>query len=511
VSDILPRFPRPHEALPLPMLALRAVTSKNGKMVYASSDRLYKGAFFTRDALEVAEDIMSLKPKLAQNILLSAARFSGTKENDDNEEEFGKLSHEYRNILVDGKPLDAATLEVFNRISFRWGGDAERMIYYGAADTTPHFLRTLAMYCGQAGTHILDADIRLEGDGSVIPMREIAQRAYTWLETQLSQSKSGLLEFQRRNPQSPLNHLWKDSDEFYVHEDGHLANHNHPIASVEVQGTVYDALLAAATLGLADKATCKKAAKRVRDKTIDLLWQDERQYFALGTDYDNDGTLRVIHTETANPAGLLDTGFFDELPEEKQQQYITGIVKRIFSKDFLTSVGIRSRSLAASHVIPFWDYHGSYASWPKETYDIAKGLKRQGFVALSQQLENRLLNIVFKTRQYAEFFYVDDHGRILKPAPASTTKKEIFVVDSPNTPETIQAWTVSAIYAITSKRLNESLSFRKKIETIGWQAVLERKIMAQIPVVNRLLNPLTLAAQYQTYQYHLSGRKNISY
>jgi glycogen debranching enzyme len=511
VSDILPRLPRPHEALPLPALALRAVTSKDGKMIYASSDRQFKGAFFTRDALEVAEDLMAIKPKLAKNILLSVARFSGTGNNEMSEEEYGKLSHEYRSVIVDGKPIDKTSQEIFNRLSFKWGGNQQQMVYYGAADTTPHFLRTLGMYCSQQGKAILDLPVTLAQDGKTLPLHMIAERALNWTQQAIADSGSGLLEFQRRNPQSPLNHLWKDSDEFYVHEDGHLANHSQPIASVEVQGTVYDAFLAAGELGLTDKAKSRHAAHAIRDKTLELLWQNDRQYFALGCDYDPVGAVRVITTSTANPAGLLDTRFFDDLPEEKRQQYITGIVKTIFSKDFLTNVGIRSRSLAAAHVIPFWDYHGSYASWPKETYDIAKGLRRQGFPALCEQLENRLLNIVLKTRQYAEFYYVDDHGRILKQSPTGLARKDVFIVDSPNTPESIQAWTVSAIYAITSQRVTQSLKLRKKPANTGWQAVLGRKIMAQIPHVNRLLNPLTLSAQYPTYNYQLSGRKNITY
>lgn len=514
VSDILPRLPRPHEALPLPALALRAVTSKNNKMIYASSDRMFKGAFFTRDALEVIEDIMSFKPRLSREVLLSAASFSGITQTEESEEEYGKLSHEYRNVIVDGKPIDKQMHEIFTRLSFKWGGNETHMIYYGAADTTPLFLRVLRMYCDDYGRDILDQSVTLVQSKEKITVREVAERALAWIERKLTISQSGLLEFQRHNPQSFLNHVWKDSDEFYVHQNGHLANHNAPIASIELQGLAYDALLAAATLNIGDAAANKKRARQLRDRTIELLWQPERQYFALGTDYDTDGELRIITTETANPAALLDTRFFDDMPEADQQQYLTGIIKKIFSKDFLTSVGIRSRSLADAQVIPFWDYHGSYASWPKETYDIAKGLRRQGFGQLSDQLENRLLNIVLKTRQYAEFFYVDEHGRILSYAPSGTSKsaqKEVFVVDSPNAPETIQAWTVSAIYAITNKRLAQTLTLRKKLATTGWQAVLERKILAQIPTINRLLNPFSLAQQYPTYKYNLSGRKNIVY
>jgi hypothetical protein len=60
-----------------PVLALRTVTSKNGLGVYASSDRLFRGAVFGRDSLEVAEDLMYLRPKLVERILLTLGSLQG--------------------------------------------------------------------------------------------------------------------------------------------------------------------------------------------------------------------------------------------------------------------------------------------------------------------------------------------------------------------------------------------------------------------------------------------------
>jgi glycogen debranching enzyme len=96
---IIKQLPR---ALPLPKVvipptqALRSVTSKNGLGVYASSDRLFRGAVFGRDSLEVAEDLLYIKPKLVEKILLTLASLQGETQNKDNEEEPGKIIHEYR-------------------------------------------------------------------------------------------------------------------------------------------------------------------------------------------------------------------------------------------------------------------------------------------------------------------------------------------------------------------------------------------------------------------------------
>src|SRR3989338_5085067 len=95
---------KPKILLP-PFLALRTVISKNGNGVYASSDRLFKGAIFGRDSLVVAEDLMTLRPQLAKNILITLAKLQGLEHRSANEEEPGKIIHEYRTKVVDGKKL----------------------------------------------------------------------------------------------------------------------------------------------------------------------------------------------------------------------------------------------------------------------------------------------------------------------------------------------------------------------------------------------------------------------
>jgi glycogen debranching enzyme len=92
-----------------PTQALYTVTSKSGLGVYASSDRLFKGAVFGRDSLEVAEDLMYIKPRLVEKILLTLASLQGEVDNKSNEEEPGKIVHEYRTPHIDGRPLNPST------------------------------------------------------------------------------------------------------------------------------------------------------------------------------------------------------------------------------------------------------------------------------------------------------------------------------------------------------------------------------------------------------------------
>jgi glycogen debranching enzyme len=361
----------------------------------------------------------------------------------------------------------------------------------------------LGTFCERNGTEILKRPVHLRS-GHQITMLLCAENALDWLLKQLNSSESGLVEYLRRNPHGIENQVWKDSKEFYVHTNGQLANHSRPIASIEVQGIAYDALMAAAKL-LPNKAEqLTQRAHQLRDRTISLLWQLPQEYFALGSDYDDFGSLRIIETLTANPAALLDTGIFDDLEDTERQRYITAIIRKIMSPEFLTDAGIRSRALSEAKLIPFWDYHGSFVSWPKETYDIAKGLKRQGFPYLAMQLENRLINLVRRSRSYPEFVYVDQYGRVLADAPARHDHGDVVLVDSTNKPEQIQAWTVSALLAIS---LSRPRKVRLKVQQQPWQQELERRLLISIPEVKPMLSSQTLKARYPSYPYKLAPKE----
>lgn len=499
----LPLIPQP--ASLQPTLALRKVTSKTGKGVYASSDTLFKGAVFGRDSLEVADDLLRIKPRLVQHILLTLASLQGLHSRDISEEEHGKIVHEYRTAIVDGRRLDDMSRHIFRELSSRWGGNEHEMAYYGSIDATPKFVQVVGHYTHVHGHQLMDRAIKRR-DGSIAPFRQSVVLATDWLVEKLSDSSSGLLEYHARNPHGIENQAWKDSREFYVHTNGELANHKQPIASIEVQGLAYDALEAAATL-LPDRAAeLKLHAQKLRDRTIELLWRPKNHYFALGVDHRDDGSIRPIETMTANPATLLSTGFFDYLPTIQHRIYISGLIRNILGTDFLTDAGVRSRSLRESKLIKFWDYHGSFTSWPKETYDVAQGLRKQGFPQLAEQLENRILNVVRKSRNYPEFVYVDSRGRVMAGPPDPRTHGELsLVVDSTNRPESIQAWTVSAVLAISASRTPGKR--RKRPPQHEWQIDLEKEVLSHIPHVSPLRGSRELSARYPDYPYSLHQDK----
>lgn len=493
-------LPRP-KVRKTPTQALSSVTSKSGLGVYASSDRLFRGAVFGRDSLEVADDLMHIKPRLVEKILLTIASLQGENDRAANEEEPGKIIHEYRTPRVDGHPLNQTSQEIYERLSAIWGGDGDSLAYYGSVDSTPHFIKTLAEYCQNYGLEILTSQVKLRS-GRRESLIVILEDAIEWLSRHLNESKSGLVEYHRKNPHGIENQVWKDSREFYIHRNGQLANHQQPISSIEVQSLAYDALILAGELLPSRKRRLEGYAQKLRRRVIDLLWMPKMDYFALGTDYGPKAKLRVMGTITANPAEMLDSLFFDDLPGKNRQAYVTAIVREITGTNFLTDAGIRSRALSEAELIHFWDYHGSFVTWPKETYDIAKGLRRQGFPALARELENRLLNVVKATRAYPEFLYVDARGRILGVPSNSKTHGEMVFVDGPNRPERVQAWTVSAIVAIQNQRRRLSAP---KIHQTPWQIELEKEVLQHIPLVPRLRSARELSARYPSYPYEINS------
>src|SRR5206468_3002451 len=135
------------------------------------------------------------------------------------EEEPGKIVHEYRTTVVDGKRLNRVSQDIFNRLYAMWGGQDNVLTYYGSVDVTPHFVRVLVKYCNLYGHDILLRQVALRS-GYIVSMLDVMENALEWIGRHLNNSKSGLVEYLRVNPHGIENQVWKDSVEFYVHENG---------------------------------------------------------------------------------------------------------------------------------------------------------------------------------------------------------------------------------------------------------------------------------------------------
>jgi hypothetical protein len=205
----------------------------------------------------------------------------------------------------------------------------------------------------------------------------------------------------------------------------------------------------------------------------------------MGVDRDPEGRPRPIESVASNGALLLGTGVFEGLAGAPR--YVEGLVRRICSDEFVTEVGVRCRSLAEDGRVDFQDYHGTWAVWPKEGYDVADGLQRQGFTRLARQLYWRLLNGVNVAGAPTEFLYVSPDQRVhydfADRHPLSSHPQEIH---GTNRPEPLQAWTVTAMLSIKVRVTRPAAGTAAR-----WRAALENDVLPAMPPIQ----PLRTAAE----------------
>src|SRR5262249_15708278 len=231
----------------------------------------------------------------------------------------------------------------------------------------------------------------------------------------------------------------------------------------------------------------------------------ERGYFAMGLDRDPQGRPRQIESQSSNAALLLSSTAFDDLPD--RQRYVAGLVSNVYSPNFVTDVGVRCRSLAEDDLVDFQDYHGTWANWQKDGYDVAYGLERQHFQRLAEQLYARLLNGVNVAGAPVEFLYVSPDQRL----PYDFADRDLLSVHpmeihGTNRPEPMQTWTVTAMLAIKSRKTTARLAGRSRppfggrAEEGAWIEDLEADLLAALPQVK----PLRTAGERESV-YALRG------
>ena len=470
--------------LPSALADLAALRSPDGRGLHASAGASFAGSLFGRDACEAAEDLLDVDPGVAAETIVALAELQGRRDTPagprSNEEERGKIVHQHATAVVGGVPIPSERLAELRANAAKWGTLRDEIRYYGSVDATPLFARLVAAYCDRVpgGDAILGHRL---SDGRTVA--DALGEAVSWIERRIAASDLGLLEYRRRNPQGLEHQWWTDSQTGVIHPDGTPADHRQPIAVAAVQGLAYDALTGAARVLArsrpADASRWRRAAEGLRERTLAAFWMADVRYFATAIDRDPQGRPRRVRTLSASPATLLDTGLLEGLDAARRGTYVDGVVRMILGPEFLTDVGIRCRGVSHHDVVPFADYHGSWAVWFKETYDVARGLRRHGFDRVATELENRILNGVNVCGDDLEFLFVAPDGRVdydpleRRPAASRTT------IASTDVPDAAQAWTVSAVLAI--KRRHGRRAPDSAVARPPALRRLEREVLAAMP------------------------------
>ena len=414
-----------------------------------------------------------------------------------NAEEPGKIHHEAGPQRIDELLLSA-----------RWQDDDDKnsdmLVYFGSVDSTPLFVRLVCQYVmylkkhdptGHEAYRLLMTKVQnFRGTETTVLSSLLA--AVRWIEVQLQVSDLGLLEYQRRpgQEQGLPNQTWKDSLTSYVHTSGRLANTNQPVASVEVQGLAFDALMMIAKMFESDQLLSnvgrvnknqikiwRQRAEILRQNILTNFWHDKR--FAQAVDrHPRSGKPRSVSTPSSNELHLLNSQIFDDMDQTDKRIYLESLIRQAMSDEFLTDSGIRCRAKSQYKLINFADYHGSWAVWPWESHWIATGLRCQGFNKLADEVDRRILNAFTVSGSYLEYYLADprsesvyyrfvplDWGLKIQSQPGS-----IAAATMPDTPQT---WSLTA--AIDIRAALSSVHPVKRDHDL-WLAGLEKDILLKI-------------------------------
>lgn len=288
-----------------------------------------------------------MRPSLARGVLGFLASTQATRLIPEEDAEPGKILHESRSG-------EMATLrEVpFGR-------------YYGSADATPLFVMLAGAYYERTGDREFIAELWPN-----------VEAALGWIDRYGDRDGDGFVEYSRQFPDGLLHQGWKDSDQAVFHADGSLADG--PIALCEVQGYVYAARRAAATLALllgkAERAAeLTRQAEALRDRFETVFWCEDLSTYALALD----GQKRPCRVRTSNAGQCLFTGIVH--PERAAR-----MARTLLGPDSFSGWGIRTLAAGEARYNPMSYHNGSV--WPHDNALIAQGLARYGFGDLALQI-----------------------------------------------------------------------------------------------------------------------------
>lgn len=316
---------------------------------------------FGRDSVIASFESLALTTAISQATLRALGRLQGTEQNEQRDEEPGKILHELRQGEM------ARTGETpFSR-------------YYGSVDSTPLYLMLAAEHWLWSGDRAL-----------LRALDPVLTNALTWTARYGDQDGDGYLEYHRESADGLLNQGWKDSGDAIAAHDGRLARS--PIALVEVQAYLY-----AAKMGLArleDDRDNHSTADRLRAEARTLkarfnrdFWMPSAGTYALALD----GSKQQVDSIASNPGHALWAGIVT-------QARAKAVVERLMKPDMFSGWGVRTLAATEPAFNPLGYHVGSV--WPHDNAILAMGLKRYGF-----EVElNHLATALFDVAQRFDYF-----------------------------------------------------------------------------------------------------------
>lgn len=330
---------------------------------------------FGRDSLIAALQMLTLNPEIAKGTLLTMAAYQGTAEDAWRDEEPGKIMHEIRYGELAGT----------NQVPFT--------PYYGTIDATPLFLLLAAEYYQWTGDLALIKQI----------MPNI-EAALAWIDEYGDCDDDLFVEYAQKSSKGIANQGWKDSADSVVHRNGDYAKA--PIALVEVQGYVYQALTGLAPIfrtldNEARASVLEEKAEKLRIRFEEQYWMEDEQYYAIALD----GEKKRVESVTSNTGHILMSGI-------AASDRARAVAERLVASDMFGGYGIRTMSTDAAGYNPMSYHDGSI--WPHDNSICIIGLSQAGFKQEARTVMEGLLKAVrdFEYYRLPELFcgYDDSLG-----------------------------------------------------------------------------------------------------
>jgi glycogen debranching enzyme len=341
----------------------------------ASSAAGHYHALFGRDtlltlmlALEAArlrpadDDLNRWAAQLAVANVQRLSAIQGTQDRAENEEQPGKIIHEYW-------PEVPARLQGADAQS-HWPLYEGR--YYGAVDSTYLYLMAIGMIWEQAQ----------EGREIIESLWEHVLAAVYWALDSGDVDGDGLIEVQPRQPRGLglRNQVWKDSSDSLLLEDGRWPDP--PVAWVEVQGyaiAAFQHILSIFQARGVEQALQAKIAARI------LLLQQRLMQFWLP----EEGCLAMALTREKRPVPLVSSNMGHVLwcAALNEPTAAASVANRLLRDDLLTAWGVRTLSSHSYAFQPFSYHRGSV--WPFDNAITAAALWHMGHFADARLIARR--------------------------------------------------------------------------------------------------------------------------
>lgn len=350
---------------------------------------------------------------MAAAVLRGLTDLQGRVVNDVNEEQPGRIVHEY------WRPVPLRMIEG------RWPLVEGR--YYGTFDATFLYIVTIAQL------HAYFQDTRLLDE-----LWPGVQAALRWMLEWSDRDGDGLVEYQMRNPEGYglSNQAWKDSSLSIQARKGEQLEH--PLAWIEIQGYAWAAYAGYLELAAGRQCLAQPLRQEIEQRMARLqqelhrFWLTDEQLFAMALD----GLKQPVQAVASNPGHLLWSGILDAEQAGK-------VCARLMRPDLCTPWGLRTLSDQAYYYNPFLYQCGTV--WPFDNAIIARGMHRYGFEAQSRQLARGILEAIAQMQSPVELYMVLTPAQIRLPR----IEQRWLLIDYFEACN-VQAWTAAGILYLTT-------------------------------------------------------------